>query len=322
MHREDGRHRDAAYGGKTPCTIRPPPGQCGAPRRKQGFSADAGGCTRNTRMGLSQACSFTAGSARSDLASSSAASGPSRIRGFRVHPPASAPNPCLLRGAAHSAAPGAGHAAQARTPCTKRTMADAFRCADRLDRIVTRATATEPHAPIRSPPTHRPCRRRRGGRAPRCSPGPMPPQAGCTAPRANRCNHRTTRCTVTHIIPGPGINPRRASGWREQCGMRRSKQEIWNHRCTPMHTDGPESGRLVHGNHRPTGPDEQCRCGVYCPIRVHPCASVVEFAGLLRRAPHPAAGPSRRHAPASTMRQEQLPDRRCPPRLARSVMTR
>jgi len=51
-----------------------------------------------------------------------------------------------------------------------------------------------------------------------------------------------------------------------------------------MHADGPGSGVLVHGKNRPTGPDEQRRCGVHCPIRVHLCASVAKFSCLLRRA--------------------------------------
>ena len=41
----------------------------------------------------------------------------------------------------------------------------------------------------------------------------------------------------------------------------------WNHRCTPMHTDGPESGMLVRSQTQPAAPGEQGR-------RVGPAPSV------------------------------------------------
>ena len=66
------------------------------------------------------------------------------------------------------------------------------------------------------------------------------------------------------------------------------QQAIRNHRCTPMHTDGPEPGRVVHSRSPTTEPGKPCRCGGHCPIRVHRCASVVpDF--LLCRTQHRSA---------------------------------
>ena len=50
---------------------------------------------------------------------------------------------------------------------------------------------------------------------------------------------------------------------KRQAGQARQ----WNHRCTPMHTDGPESGMLVRSQTQPAVPGEQGR-------RVGPAPSV------------------------------------------------
>ena len=105
---------------------------------------------------------------------------------------------------------------------------------------------------------------------------------------------------------------------KRQAGQARQ----WNHRCTPMHTDGPESGMLVRSQTQPAVPGEQGR-------RVGPAPSVcicvhlwfhflaalprVAFSCLPCRVPHPAPSAlgsrcaARPHAPA------RLPDRRRPP---------
>jgi len=72
-----------------------------------------------------------------------------------------------------------------------------------------------------------------------------------------------------------------ASGLRvwlgDPCGGVRqaTMQAICNHRCTPMHTDWPESGRFVHGRNPATELVQSCQYGGHCPIGVHLCASVV-----------------------------------------------
>jgi hypothetical protein len=111
--------------------------------------------------------------------------------------------------------------------------------------------------------------------------------AGCNveqrphAPIRRRCARRAGSCGEEHPIHREA---RRATARRgatahlcsaERCDTRGSKQEIWNHRCTQMHTDGPESGWLVHGRNPTTKPGQPCRCGGHCPIGVHRCASVV-----------------------------------------------
>ena len=105
---------------------------------------------------------------------------------------------------------------------------------------------------------------------------------------------------------------------KRQAGQARQ----WNHRCTPMHTDGPESGMLVRSQTQPAAPGEQGR-------RVGPAPSVcicvhlwfhflaalprVAFSCLPCRVPHPAPSAlgsrcaARPHAPA------RLHDRRRPP---------
>jgi len=70
--------------------------------------------------------------------------------------------------------------------------------------------------------------------------------AGCPARRTNRCRDgdtprracpRTLDPGVTHITPGPGGMPRRATRRRGRCSVRQSKQENFAtdaHRCTLM----------------------------------------------------------------------------------------
>ena len=93
------------------------------------------------------------------------------------------------------------------------------------------------------------------------------------------------------IRPTPGAASAAARNDRVGGRLERGKQEICNHRCTPMHTDGAESGRLVHGKLRALGPDEPCRCDGHRPIVVHRCASVVP--GFLLASSHAARRRSR-----------------------------
>jgi len=72
------------------------------------------------------------------------------------------------------------------------------------------------------------------------------------------------------------------------CGTRGSKQEIWNHGCTQMHTDGTvptASARLPGFGCRDPAVNEPAGLR---PIRVHLCASVVPNF-LLGRVPHGSA---------------------------------
>ena len=96
---------------------------------------------------------------------------------------------------------------------------------------------------------------------------------------------------------------------KRQAGQARQ----WNHRCTPMHTDGPESGMRVQSRTQPAAPGEQgrrvgpapsvCIC-VHLWFHISCCLAACRPLpkGLSDRAAQP-----RPHAPA------QLPDRRRPP---------
>lgn len=122
-----------------------------------------------------------------------------------------------------------------------------------------------------------------------------PWNGGSSKPRnASPSSGLTTTSVHRRSGASPGLNRRHAR-----------KQEVFNHRCTPMHADGPESGMCVHSKIRPTGHDEPRRCGGPCPIRVHPSASVVE--NFLLAPPHAAPTPQgvrslRKQAPRARAR--------------------
>jgi len=121
------------------------------------------------------------------------------------------------------------------------------------------------------------------------------------SPRAARCRRRrpvaTLRQRSMHLYSAP------VAAWRDSamtrcraspalCGTVRhaAKQaRKFNHRCTPMHADGPGSGMLVNRKTRPAGHDDPRRRGGRSSIGVHRRASVVEFSCLLSRRPHSAA---------------------------------
>ena len=89
-------------------------------------------------------------------------------------------------------------------------------------------------------------------------------------PRTRRCHVpawcRSSAATFRFVLsPCPAPASARSGGTRFQCRRRTSfhcrltpggtvrraaEQEIWNHRCTPMNTDGPEFGMFDHGKNR------------------------------------------------------------------------
>ena len=96
--------------------------------------------------------------------------------------------------------------------------------------------------------------------------------------------------TQSRAMPCPTGRGSAACGEASKC----------NHRCTPMNTDGPEAGMVVHGRDRAPGPGEPRRCGGPCPIGVYRCASAVAISCLLPCVPDPAARTAGRRAHART----------------------
>ena len=106
--------------------------------------------------------------------------------------------------------------------------------------------------------------------------------------RRRRCCGANTPCTRTGRRVGQQSST--PDGSLRQAGDRRSGRQAnkWNHRCTPMHTDGLESGMLVQSQTQPAARGEQRGRVGPDSISVHPCASVVPFACLCCRVPQPA----------------------------------
>lgn len=87
-------------------------------------------------------------------------------------------------------------------------------------------------------------------------------------------------CNVRGIAPVPCLL---WPTWRNRAA--RGEARKFNHKCTLMHADGPESGMIVHGRDPSTGPHEPRRCGGPCLIRVHQRASAVELFAACRTPP-------------------------------------
>jgi hypothetical protein len=161
--------------------------------------------------------------------------------------PGAARTSCARTGALLQSAP-PPRASAGKTPCTVRTHLRGASPAARRPRSG-------------SAPGPRPCRRRT-------------PRIGRIRAMAARTMHRQAhrarapRCARPYCSLPPG--------WTVPHAPKQERLNADAQRMHAKHADGPEAGMDLHGDHRPAGPDEPCRRGDPCPIRVlsvHPPAS-------------------------------------------------
>jgi hypothetical protein len=227
---------------------------CGRDRAAGGeasknFYADAGGCTQNTRMGLSPAWSFTAATAAAHPGEPRQCGSPCPIGVFCVHLPAFALSPCLLRHVPHAAATDPGRCAPSQEPmhqiqpCARKRP----RCRQRPRRMPQPGGPCPPQRPDSLQPRLAGCVAiSRVGKRDGCETRSAPPgRLGDPAvPGLGRRDPHPLRLTRTPAVPrgrkrdGRETRPPR-SGWpgtsesaRTPCTNSATRKAIAGHRST------------------------------------------------------------------------------------------